>query len=292
MPGPSRPAPLRRTAHDSAIRPVAGLRASDGFASAQSNHGRIDADRQRHLSRFGRKYRGSGSERCMFAGSGTRSRSVGHGHLIHSATSATSAPAARKRPGLPQCARSMMPRAPFMSRSTKRMPSETVLAPPRHLVREAVPRARPAGAGLVRDDEPLSAFPAHPRQPALEAAMRKAEHRPHGPRPDLPPLPGAHVPGLEGRMEGHVEGPAEIAGNPPVQVVRQVADADGKPVDALPEVTLPFPVPCLRALSGRTAELQQEGKHLVGVEAVTVAGGVVHRACGHEGPHAGVEGHD
>ncbi len=130
-------------------------------------------------------------------------------------------------------------------------------------VREAVPRARPAGAGLVRDDEPLSAFPAHPRQPALEAAMRKAEHRPHGPRPDLPPLPGAHVPGLEGRKENHVEGPAEIAGNPPVQVVHQVADADGEPVDPLPVVALPFPVPCLRALSGRTAELQQERSHLV-----------------------------
>ncbi len=48
----------------------------------------------------------------------------------------------------------------------------------------------------------------------------------------------------------------------------------------------------LRALPDQTVELQQEREHLAGMEAVTVAGGVVHRVCGHEGPHAGVKGHD
>ncbi len=77
-----------------------------------------------------------------------------------------------------------------------------------------------------------------------------------------------------------------------MQVVDQVAGTDGKPVDALLEVALPVPVPCLRALSDQAVELEQERKHLVGAEAVTVAGGVVHRACGHEGPHTGLKGHD
>ena len=69
-----------------------------------------------------------------------------------------------------------------------------------------------------------------------------------------------------------------------MQVVDQVADADREPVDPLPEVALPFPVPCLRALPDQAVELQQERKHLAGVEAIAVAGGVVHRAIGHEGP--------
>ena len=54
----------------------------------------------------------------------------------------------------------------------------------------------------------------------------QAQHRAHGPRPDLALGLRAHVLRLERRQQDHIESPNEIVGNPTVQVVDQVADAD------------------------------------------------------------------
>lgn len=66
-----------------------------------------------------------------------------------------------------------------------------------------------------------------------------------------------HVPGFEGRKDGHVEGLHETAGNPSVEVVDQVKDADGDPVDAIQTVVLPVPVLRRRAQADQVSSLRR-----------------------------------
>ena len=107
--------------------------------------------------------------------------------------------------------------------------------------------------------------------------MGKAQHRPNRLRPDLAIVFRTHLLRLEGRKQDHVKRLNEVVGDTSVKVVHKVAHTDEQLVDPLLEMTLPLVMLRLCPLPDQAVKPQQKGKNLVGMKAISIAGGVVHR---------------
>ncbi|MDE0522901.1 MAG: hypothetical protein OXH79_13200 [Boseongicola sp.] len=82
----------------------------------------------------------------------------------------------------------------------------------------------------VHEDEPLAVLATSPLQCPPGPVVCRPKHRAHGLRPDPAILSRTYFVSNK-RQQDRVGGLHEVVGNRPVQVVGEVADADGEPDD-------------------------------------------------------------